>query len=143
MIEGSTPASARETSLRRGFRPSSFAFEAVITTTAAAPSLMPLALPAVTMPSGLNAGLSFPSASIVVWRGCSSWSMVTRLLALLHLDRHDLVLELAGRDGGGSALLRAHRDLVLRLAGDLVLLGQVLGRDAHVGLAEGVAEQVQ
>ena len=65
------------------------------------------------------------------------------LFALLHLDGDDLVLELAGGDGGGGALLRAHGDFVLGLAGDLVLLGEVLGGDAHVLLAEGVAEQVE
>ena len=66
-----------------------------------------------------------------------------RLATLLHFDGHDLVLELAGGDGGVRALLRAHGDFVLRLARDFVLLGEVLGGDAHVLLAEGVAEEVE
>ena len=44
---------------------------------AAAPSLTPEALPAVTVPSGRTIGLSLASASMVVARGCSSWSTTT------------------------------------------------------------------
>ena len=55
------------------------ALRAVVTTTAAAPSLMPEALPAVTAPSALKAGRSRPSASRSVLRGCSSVSNVTVL----------------------------------------------------------------
>ena len=47
-------------------RPSSSALRADIIITAAAPSLSPEALPAVTVPSLLKAGLSSPSASTVV-----------------------------------------------------------------------------
>ncbi len=57
--------------------PSSAAFAADMSTTAAAPSLMPEELPAVTEPSDLNAGRSFASASGDVLRGCSSVSKVT------------------------------------------------------------------
>ena len=49
-----------------GFKPSSFALDALITITAAAPSLIPDALPAVTVPSFLKAGLSFDNDSSVV-----------------------------------------------------------------------------
>ena len=53
--------------------PSLAACLAVISTTAAAPSLMPEALPAVTVPSFSNAGLSLAIASRVApWRGYSS-----------------------------------------------------------------------
>ncbi len=49
-----------------------------VTTTAEAPSLMPGALPAVTVPPSLKAGRSFASVSIVVSRrGHSSASKVT------------------------------------------------------------------
>ena len=65
MIRGSTPARAPATHVAMGVTPSSFAFSSLITTTAAAPSLMPEALPAVTIPSFLNAGRSFPRASIL------------------------------------------------------------------------------
>ena len=51
---------------------------AFISTTAAAPSLMPEALPAVTVPSLAKAGRSLPTASRVVpWRGYSSASTTT------------------------------------------------------------------
>ena len=52
-----------------------FALSAVVTIMAAAPSLMPDALPAVTVPSFLNAGFSAASFSAVVpARGYSSVS---------------------------------------------------------------------
>ena len=58
--------------------PNSAALAAVITTTAAAPSLMPDALPAVIVPSAAKAGRSAASRSAVAsGRGCSSWSTVT------------------------------------------------------------------
>ena len=50
MIFGSTPPSAPATKLAIGVTPSSFAFSSLITTIAAAPSLIPEALPAVTTP---------------------------------------------------------------------------------------------
>ena len=76
MIDGSTPPSAPATHVAIGVIPSSFAFSSLITTTAAAPSLIEEALPAVTRPpSGLNAGRSFASDSFVVpARGPSSVS---------------------------------------------------------------------
>ncbi len=60
-----------------GSRPSFSAAAAEATTSAAAPSLMPEALPAVTVPSFLKAGLSLASLSSEVWRGCSSVSNST------------------------------------------------------------------
>src|SRR5207244_13269530 len=59
MIAGSTPAVAQETMRASGRRPRLAAASAVISTTAAAPSLMPEALPAVTVPFLSNAGRSF------------------------------------------------------------------------------------
>ena len=57
----------------RGLSPSFSAFSADMTSTAAAPSFSGQALPAVTVPSGLNAGLSSASFSTVVpGRGPSS-----------------------------------------------------------------------
>ena len=58
MIDGSTPHCAHETILAKGSIFLFFASSAVINTTAAAPSLIPEALPAVTVPSFLNAGLN-------------------------------------------------------------------------------------
>ena len=63
MIAGSTPAVAQETMRASGARPRRFASAAVISTSAAAPSLMPEALPAVTVPSLEKAGRSFAIAS--------------------------------------------------------------------------------
>ena len=66
MIAGSTPAVAQETMRASGFSPRFSASAAVISTTAAAPSLMPEALPAVTVPFLSKAGRSFASTSTVV-----------------------------------------------------------------------------
>ena len=53
MISGSTPPSAPATHVAIGVTPSSFAFSSLITTIAAAPSLIPEALPAVISPPSL------------------------------------------------------------------------------------------
>src|SRR6266702_2856294 len=66
MIAGSTPACAQETMRASGALPSLAASLAFISTTAAAPSLMPEALAAVTVPSLAKAGRSLPTASMVV-----------------------------------------------------------------------------
>ena len=65
MIFGSTPAWPHDTMRPSTFLPSLAACLAVISTTAAAPSLMPDALPAVTVPSFSKAGLSLAIASMV------------------------------------------------------------------------------
>ena len=65
MIEGSTPPSAPATHVAIGLTPSSLAFSSLITTIAAAPSLIPEALPAVTNPLGLIV-LSLERVSTVV-----------------------------------------------------------------------------
>ena len=54
----------------------------------------------------------------------------------------DLVLELAGLHRGLGLVLRLHRELVLLLAGDLPLLGDVLGGVAHVIAVEGIPQAV-
>ena len=77
IVAGSTPATADATILAIGRRPSSRALASDVTSTAAAPSLMPDEFPAVTepVPSRLNAGFSDPSDSRVAsGRGCSSVS---------------------------------------------------------------------
>src|SRR5262249_58167048 len=58
----------------------------------------------------------------------------------LYFDRHDLALEVALVDGVGRPPVALGRQLVLVLAGDLVLLGDVLGGDAHVAVVEGVTQ---
>ena len=63
-------------------------------------------------------------------------------LAGLDGDRDDLVLELAGLLRGLGLVLRGDRELVLLRAGDLILLGDVLGGVAHVVAVEGVPQAV-
>src|SRR5262245_23165752 len=70
---GSTPASPNETNRARGSSPSSDAFASLATSTPPAPSQIWLEFPAVTTPSGRNAGLSAANASRdVSLRGVSS-----------------------------------------------------------------------
>ncbi len=79
IVAGSTPATALATRRAIGRRPSSAARDSEVTRSAAAPSLMPLLLPAVTEPeaSRLKAGFKPASCSRVVsGRGCSSRSTV-------------------------------------------------------------------
>ena len=66
MISGATPARAPATHVAIGLTPSSFAFSSLITTIAAAPSLIPEEFAAVTIPSFLNAGRSFAMPSAVI-----------------------------------------------------------------------------
>lgn len=73
MYFGSTPAEAKALMRASGLSPSSFAFFAEHRTTTAAPSLMPEALAAVTVPFLSNAGLSpFIPSTVAPWRGNSS-----------------------------------------------------------------------
>ncbi len=100
-----------------GLAPSARALSALITTSAAAPSLIEEALAAVTVPpSGWKAGLSFPIESAVVSpRTLSSVVKRERLALLLRdLDRELLGLE-AARGGRLAGLL-------VRVGGELVLL---------------------
>ena len=134
MIFGSTPVVQYERMRASGFRPELAAFFSVETTSAAAPSLMPDALPAVTVPSLVNAGLSAASFSAVVpARGYSS--CVTRTggpLLLRHFDGDDLPVEDAGvhRNLGPALALGGERVLVL--ARDDVAPADLLGGHAHV-----------
>ena len=73
ITRGSTPATALPTNAPSGSMPSSRAFSSDAITSAAAPSLMPDELPAVTVPPLRNAGFSAASfSSVVSGRGCSS-----------------------------------------------------------------------
>ncbi len=84
MIDGSTPQVAQETMRPIISTPRLAASSALISTTAAAPSLMPEALPAVTVPSLSKAGLSFARFSTVTPSfGCSSVSTTTSPLRVL------------------------------------------------------------
>ena len=75
MTDGSTPATEVATIRASGFRPSARARPASMMSSAAAPSLMPDAFPAVTLPPSVNAGRNFARlAASVSGRGCSSLS---------------------------------------------------------------------
>ena len=93
-------------------------------TSAAAPSLIPDELPAVTVPPARNAGFSAASfSSVVSGRGCSS--RTTSPTGTSSSSKRP-----ASR-GGRPALLRVERERVLVLARDAVALGDVLARLAH------------
>ncbi len=104
---------------------------------------MPLALPAVTLPSLSKAGRrpderlgggARPGMLVDLDRHC--------LLALLDGHADDLVAEPPGGDRGLGLLLRRRREGVLVLAADLVLVGDVLGGGAHVAVLERAPEAV-
>ena len=106
---------------------------------------MPEALPAVTVPSFLKAGAQLAQtfqgglgADVLV--GVEDDGVA---LALRDDHRHDLGLELAVLDGRAGLALAVVADLVLHLAGDAVLLGHVLGGDAHVDVVHGALQTVQ
>ena len=77
MMRGATPATAMPSTRARGVRPCVFAALALASSRAHAPSLTPEALPAVMVPLGRTMGLSLPSASSEVSRGCSSFETTT------------------------------------------------------------------
>ncbi len=79
MMEGSTPASSPAIQVAMGVMPSSFALSSLMTMMAAAPSLIPEALPAVTIPpSFLKAGFNLARPSLVTpFLGPSSVSTMT------------------------------------------------------------------
>ena len=143
MICGSTPAVAQETIRTSGVMPRRAASASVISTVAAAPSLRPDALAAVTVPSLSNAGRSFCIASSVA--PCANIFVAVDdgvALAALDGDGDDLVLELAGLLRGFGLVLRGDRELVLVVTRDLELAGDILGRVAHVIAVEGVPQPV-
>ncbi len=118
-----------------GWAPFSASSDAI--TSAAAPSVMPGALPAVTVPpSGWKAGRSLASASSVESaRGPSSAEMTVSPFLPGHRDRDDLVVEATRFLGGDRPLMRAQRELVLRLTRHVVLRRHALGVQAHVDVA--------
>ena len=97
MMSGSTPQTPPETMRAIGVSPAFLAASADATTTAAAPSLMPDALPAVTVPFFSNRATSFCKiSSVVSARMCSSLSTVispffvfTVTGTISSLNRHD------------------------------------------------------
>ena len=78
MTPGSTPATADPSQRAMGFKSNSSAFSMLMSKIAAAPSLIPLELPAVTVPPFLKAGFSLASFSILVSRTYSPFSCLYR-----------------------------------------------------------------
>src|SRR4029079_17543135 len=62
-------------------------------------------------------------------------------LALLYVDRNDLLYEAALRDGACSTPMALGRSLILPLAADGITLGHVLGGHSHQYLVERVGER--
>jgi hypothetical protein len=82
MMSGSTPATPQETIRPSGATPAFLACSRVVTTTAPAPSLIPLALAAVMVPSSAKAGGSaFSLSTVVSGLMCSSRRASQRLRA--------------------------------------------------------------
>ena len=111
---GSTPARAKVWKRARGVRPSSLAFSSLMISAADAPSQICELLPAVTLPSGWNAGFRLASVSAVVpGRMPSSpvcidvedLDLAGLLVADLGHDRDDLVVEAALVGGALGARL--------------------------------------
>ncbi len=60
-----------------------------------------------------------------------------------HLDRDDLILEPALRDGLRRAFLALQRKGVLRGAADIMFVGDVFRRHAHMPGAEGAVQRAE
>ena len=124
ITRGSTPATALPAKRMNGSAPSARARSSLAITTAAAPSLMPLELPAVTRAAGPERR---PQLGERLGRGVGA-------RVLVRLDARDvdqLVGEAPGRLRLGPAVLGAQRERILVLAADAVALGHVLARLAH------------
>jgi hypothetical protein len=101
----------------------------VIKSTAAPPSVSGLELPAVSVPSFANTGLSGASFSTLV-SARTSVSAVTSWPSGVWTADTSTSKRPRG-DGGGGALVGARGELVLGLAGDPVAAGHALGGLAH------------
>ncbi len=126
---GATPLVAVATMRALSGERLSRATSAEATTSAAAPSLICEALPAVTVPRLAERGRSLPSASSdVSGRGPSSCVTIVSPLRR-HGDRHDLVQLSAGP--GRCPAMAFQRKRVLIRARDAARFGDVIGLGAH------------
>ena len=129
MIRGGTPATAAPRKRARGVRPLRFAASSVATIRAAAPSLTPEALPAVTVPSGRTIGLQLGQRlDAGLARMLVAVDDDRIALALRDRDRDDLGVEAAARLRRRGLGLAADGEGVLVGAADLEFLGDILGR---------------
>ena len=96
-----------------------------------------------TVPSFLKAGRRPETPSIVApARIYSSWSTIVSPLRVLTVTGGDLVPEPALGAGRLGLVLAGDGEIVLVGAGHLILLGQILGGDAHMIAVEDVGEAV-
>ena len=141
---GSTPTVAKLAIRASGVSPRRFASAADITTSAAAPSFSPLAFPAVTVPSLLNAGRSLAIISAVLsWRIYSS--SLTTMSPLRPLIVTGVISSLnrplfCARHSPCVGYATANASCCSRV--DLELRCHVLGRRAHVVAVERVPQPV-
>ena len=122
--------------------PSSAAFAALVTTSAAAPSLIDDAFAAVTVPSFEKAARRAANFDGSPRPGSSSWSTTTRALLARDLDGRDLGLELPARLRGARAPVRLGGEGVLILAREAVLRRDHVAAVAHVEVLVRIPEAV-
>jgi len=141
---GSTPLTACATIRAIGDFPRRNAFRSLVTIKAAAPSLVPGALPAVTVPSFLKAGFNFASASMLVSsRGDSSYLITmgspffwgTSMGRILRFEETRFA-------GTHSFLVAFDSELVLLLARDAVFFGDQFSGHAHMKIFVCIPESV-
>ena len=106
--------------------------------------MTPGALPAVTVPSFLNAGFSAAERfdRRVGTNGFVAIEDNRRSLSLRDRDRQDFVLEPARSVAPRGFLVAPRRELVLLRPADVVVLGDDFARVAHVALLERAPEAV-
>ena len=149
IIFGRAASGGKRDETRQRLHPSARARSALITTAAAAPSLICELFPAVTSAVRMERGLQLRERfqrSIcarafvrIKYRACrclrarAAMSRLRRFEKVVaHFDRHDFVLEFAGRDRGKRLSGGSQREFVGLLARDAVFLGHVFGRETHV-----------
>ncbi len=130
MMRGGTPAVAPPRMRAIGVRPCFFAAASEAMISAAAPSLTPEALPAVTVPPSAKSGLQLRRAPpcVVPARGCSSLSTTSGSPLRCGIgDGRDLLAEAAVLPARRRrACLAAHGEGVLVRAADAEVRGDVL-----------------
>ena len=67
---------------------------------------------------------------------------VDRAFASWHFYRNDLVLEASAVDRGDGLLLGSIGEFILRFAGDVIFLGDVVGSDAHVDVVHAIGQSI-
>src|SRR6266704_3004410 len=140
---GSTPLTACATIRAIGCLPSRDAFRSLVTINAAAPSFVPGALPAVTVPSFLKAGLSFASASMEVSsRGDSSYLMKTGSPFFCGTSMGRIWASKKHELRARRVLVAFDGELVLLFASDAVFFRNQFAGHAHMKIFVSVPEAV-